>query len=679
MQKQIYFNTSIITFIFLVGMYLVPIACLSLDLSYMPGDMKDNRLNNYFLEHGFKWLSGQQKNFWDAPFFYPAPQVMTLSDNHLGSLPIYSLFRFLKVDKETSYQLWMLILFSLNYFSAVFVLNKMKFNVVGASIGAYYFAFALPISHYFGHEQFLPRFIIPFAIYYALRFAKDGDIKSYLIVCLSVVYQFYCSIYMGYFLCLGVIVLILSSVLVGLSGNVAIGVLLGKPNAIFKKTVVTLTSMLLLLPLLYPYYMRSKISKKNPWELIADSLPRIKSYFLPVDSSWAWSWLLPIIDPSSSGGARLFIGLLPILALIAFPICYFRYREERSLKTELVVYISIIVLTFVTLNINGYTFYKLLYLLPTVSSIRSVARINLMELFMISVIIASIVTLIGNTLKNISERLNNIVLLIIVVVFIADQSIVSGRIRHYSKHESQERYMKVVNRILAKNPSPKVFVYLPEDSKDEPVVDTLDAMLAAQQLNIATINGFSGYWPQDYHVNINRSDVCSGLINWIGLSRHQNGKGSINESLDNLIVIGGESCMPHGRLPSYTFYDGQLPNEAFKADIGLPNGNISVRRVSPTFLIPINIQNISSVKWPASVIYVAFRWLAGNGNPIGEYSAHDSLYYDLAPGESMPFGLQLSPPRAPGKYLLEIDLFQPNVSLFHDKGSKVTVANVIVE
>jgi hypothetical protein len=679
MQKQIYFNVSIIIFMFLVGMYLVPIACMNLDLSFMPGDMIDNRLNNYFLEHGFKWLSGQQKSFWDAPFFYPAPQVMTLSDNHLGILPIYSLFRFIKVDKETSYQLCMLVLYSLNYFSALYVLYKMKYNVAGASIGAYFFAFSLPISQYFGHEQFLSRFIIPFAIYYTLKFANEGNIKSYLIVCLSVVYQYYCSIYMGYFLSLCVIVVMLISMSVGFSENAIINVLFGKPKAIFMKAVVTLTSMFLLLPLMYPYYLRSKISKKNPWELIADSLPRIKSYLLPVESSRPWSWLLTISDTSSLSAGHLFIGLLPILALIAFPIYYFRYREALSRKAELVVFISIILITLVTLNINGFSFYKLLYLLPTVSSIRCVSRIVLMELFLISIIIASIVTLIGNKLRNISESINSIVLFIIIVMFVADQSIVSADIRHYSKIESQERYNKVVNRILAKNPSPKVYVYLPEDSKDNPVVDTLDAMLAAQQLNIATINGYSGYWPKDYHVNINRHDVCSGLITWVGKSRHDNGNNSINESLDNLIVIGGESCMPNGRLPSYSFYDGQLPNEALKADIRLPNGNIFVRRDSPAFLIPINIQNISSLKWPASVIQVAFRWLAGNGNPIGEYSAQHSLYYDLDPGEIMPFELQLSPPRAAGKYLLEIDLYQKNVSLFHEKGSKVTLANVIVE
>ncbi len=84
-------------------MYIVPLQMMHFDLSFIPGDIGDARLNNYFLEHGYKWLTGQVESFWNAPFFYPTIRTMSLSDNHLGVLPIYALFRFLHFDRETSY------------------------------------------------------------------------------------------------------------------------------------------------------------------------------------------------------------------------------------------------------------------------------------------------------------------------------------------------------------------------------------------------------------------------------------------------------------------------------------------------------------------------------------------------------------------------------------------------
>jgi hypothetical protein len=678
-HKPIYFNVIVVTFMFIMGMYLVPIACMDMDLSCMPGDMTDNRLNNYFLEHGFKWLVGQQNSFWDAPFFYPASQVMTLSDNHLGTLLIYSSFRLLKFSQETSYQLWMLVLYTLNFFSAVYILKKMKFNVVGTSIGAYFFAFSLPASQYFGHEQFLPRFAIPFAIYFTLRFMKDGDIRSYSILCCSVVYQFYCSIYMGYFLTLGVIAIILSCVLIRFSDEPALSILYGDSKALYVRLLVTVTSVLLLLPLMYPYYLRSKTSNKNSWELIADSLPKIKSYLLPVDSSLAWKWLLPILDTSALGGARLFFGIFPILALIAITLVCLRFMKTRSLKTELVVIVAIVIITIQTLNISGYSMYKLLYFLPGVSSIRVVSRVVLIDLFLLSILLASVITLVSDLLKKASMSIKLIATSILIVLFILDQLIIAADIPHYSKLESQSRYNKVVSRILSKDPSSKVFVYLPEDSHDDPVVDTLDAMLAAQVLNIPTVNGYSGYWPKDYRININRKDVCSGLIKWIGMSKHNNSAGSSEQLLDNLTVIGGESCTPQGRLPSYSYYDGQMPKEAFMADIRLPHPNISVAKGVRSLLIPLQIQNISTIKWPASAISVAFRWLTDGGKPMGEYKAHGSLYFDLAPGKISAYDLQVIPPSAAGKYLLELDLVQKNITSFHQKGSQIATANVIVE
>jgi hypothetical protein len=79
------------------------------------GDLGDSRFNMYVLEDGYRWLTGLDKSFWSAPFFYPAPNVIAYSDNHLGSLLFYSAFRLLGQGRETAFQLWVVTIFTLNY------------------------------------------------------------------------------------------------------------------------------------------------------------------------------------------------------------------------------------------------------------------------------------------------------------------------------------------------------------------------------------------------------------------------------------------------------------------------------------------------------------------------------------------------------------------------------------
>src|SRR5687768_18198019 len=99
--------------IFLLGMYLIGFRLVGTNFDGVPGDMGDGRLNNYFLEHGYLYITGQVDNYWDAPFFYPEKSTMSMSDNLFGTLPLYALLRIMKFDRETSYQIWFLCLLAL--------------------------------------------------------------------------------------------------------------------------------------------------------------------------------------------------------------------------------------------------------------------------------------------------------------------------------------------------------------------------------------------------------------------------------------------------------------------------------------------------------------------------------------------------------------------------------------
>src|SRR6185295_11716620 len=82
----------------LAGLYFVPIKIFGPGFSKIPGDLGDARFNNYILEHGHKYLTGKVDRYWDAPFMYPYKNVIALSDNLLGTVPVYSAFRMMGSD-----------------------------------------------------------------------------------------------------------------------------------------------------------------------------------------------------------------------------------------------------------------------------------------------------------------------------------------------------------------------------------------------------------------------------------------------------------------------------------------------------------------------------------------------------------------------------------------------------
>src|SRR5438094_805956 len=127
----------------LAGLYLVPIQIFETDFSKVPGDFGDARFNNYILEHGHKYFTGKVSDYWDAPFMYPYKNVIALSDNLLGTVPVYSLFRILSFDRETAFQLWLLAMFVLNFICCWWVLNRWSGDNLLASTGAYIFAFSI--------------------------------------------------------------------------------------------------------------------------------------------------------------------------------------------------------------------------------------------------------------------------------------------------------------------------------------------------------------------------------------------------------------------------------------------------------------------------------------------------------------------------------------------------------
>jgi hypothetical protein len=673
--------------VYFVGIYLVTLRMMHFDLTAIPGDLADARLNNYFLEHGYKWITGQVSSFWNAPFFYPATQVMAFSDNHLGTLPIYSFFRFLHLDRETSYQLWFLAVFTLNYFCCAWVLRKMSINALGATVGAYVFTFSLPVIAQMGHSQLLPRFMIPFAFYFAWQYLEKRDTKTLALACLAVVIQFYCTIYMGIFLTLGLMALLIAFNLIQ-DSRPTLREMVGQDyRTIALRTIIVILSIISLLPLIIPYYGTSLEFGMRSWEEIAMMLPRIRSYFYPLGGSLLWNWLsdigrtLPMAHEH-----QIFIGAVPLLTFALMPVFYFRYRNDHLVKKGMIAFITTTLLILLTLYVRGdFSLYKFALFLPGLKAIRAVTRIMLMMLFPFAVILGIFFHSISENKRLQSHPFVKIIFSFsILFALVLDQNVNAGFFT-YSKLESQNRLTNIEQLVNQKDPETRVFAYMPDKSTDPPDVVHLDAMLAAQSLNMATVNGHSGFSPMHYADFYYNYDQCSSLLKWKAISVNKYGKYyEDNEIFKNFQIVGRDTCLDDSNR-SYTLMETALPEDGFNAKITCAYSHVTTSR-DKTFKLTVQVQNNSSETWRCLSsdhsgkykISVSYRWLSSDHSPLGTFDNRMSLPHDLRPGASTSLDLAIHSPSIPGKYFLEFDLVQELVSWFRDRGSSTALVQVIV-
>ena len=179
------------------GIYFITLNVTGYSFTHYPGDLGDGRLNNYFLEHAHKYLTGQIGSLWDAPFMYPEEKVLSYSDNLIGTAPFYSIFRLSGFDRETSYQLWFITLAALAFICCYYLLILIFNDIYAAAIGAFIFAFSIALQSQFTHAQTFPRFPVPLAFAMFIIFTRNFRPLFFFLSVLMVVYQLYCGIYLG--------------------------------------------------------------------------------------------------------------------------------------------------------------------------------------------------------------------------------------------------------------------------------------------------------------------------------------------------------------------------------------------------------------------------------------------------------------------------------------------------
>jgi hypothetical protein len=135
---------------------------------------------------------------------------------------------------------------------------------------------------------------------------------------------------------------------------------------------------------------------------------------------------------------------------------------------------------------------------------------------------------------------------------------------------------------------------------------------------------------------------------------------------------------------------GPLPDNAFKAQLTLVNPPAKLR-AGQKETIQVKVKNASDALWyarggevntnPDNRFYLAAgnRWLKADGQTlVTNMDGRYGLPVDLKPGEETEVPLQVTAPKDPGDYVLDVDLIQEQVAWFIDKGSPTAKTKVVV-
>ncbi len=520
-------------------------------LAMMPGDLGDARLNNYFLENVYQFFAGNSDSLWHLGFFAPFPYTLGFSDNLFGSVPVYLIARFLMGKPDTAYQIWFLVGFAVNYGAAYYALRRLSVTRLAATLGALIFSFALPTTAQAMHAQLHYRFGVPLSATFLILFIVQKDFTKLAVSGAWLTWQFYCSIYVGFFLLLllGTGCAVHFSRLWIFSDATLRDIALpfvatwrARSNGAKVRFLAALAFLAIAMVLLfYPYLEVSRLYHlTRTWPEISLMLPRPQSYFL---SDYSYFWSFPSAEIFEAIPMRhehqMFMGVLPLLlALVGLVL---GWRGEGAQKSAFMVLAGGLVgVVTITLSIGGYSIWYLLHAAPLASAIRAMSRLDQVLLFPMAFLSS-----LGTDL--LSRRWPGAIIFIALVVIpmiILEQSATSMSVS--AKQVWRDRVAAAESRVL--QPDQNSVLFFAQKSGPDPVygAQEIDAMWASLRLGFKTINGYSGNAPPGY--SFQPGDDCAELPRRIQsyLTFANKGDDAIayRELMNSVVPIGFNGCDP---------------------------------------------------------------------------------------------------------------------------------------
>jgi hypothetical protein len=472
----------------------------------VPGDLGDARFNSVVLEHLYLWTKGLEPGLWSPGFFYPYPGALTFSDNHFGSGALYVLLRYLQLSREHAFNGWYLASYLLNYAACFFALRRFGYGALSSACGAFLFAFALPVTEYGNHAQLGFRFAVPLAMASFHDLIERRELRRLGYLAGWVAFEFYCSIYIGFFLVFLLAAYVLATSVrwkvqgvrvAGCWSSLwdAYGRASRRELAITAGCVVFFGLAVAALLHPYAYYSRLYGFQRSTEEVIT-LLPRWGSYML-ADGSMLWRGLsarlgnIPIRYEH-----QMFVGL----GAIALVLAGLGYRRDRWAASSL---LAMGLLVLVTMKFPHFSIYLKLLKVPGISSIRAVARIVLVMLFPLAVLVARAVE---RGVRFPRHRARGALIALAVSLMIVECVAV---LPYRTPVAAWRDRLALYKEALAAPLSPSAIVFVPIIKESDPMLPEIDGMILAQDRGLMSLNGYSGNAPLAYGPDFD--DPCNEI------------------------------------------------------------------------------------------------------------------------------------------------------------------------
>ncbi|HQV72691.1 MAG: hypothetical protein WAR01_01390 [Dokdonella sp.] len=645
----------------------------------IPGDLGDARFNGLILEHVFRWLSGIDASLWSPGFFFPFPGALTFSDNHFGTVGVYALLRMFGLSAEVAFIGWFTFAYVANFLCACYVLRRFGLTASGSALGAFVFAFAMPVLVQAGHAQLGYRFAVPLAILALHRLLRDGHPAQLGWLGFWVTLQFYCSIYLGYFLLLLLGGYLLAAYLVPSSApgfmrpDRIIAGLIRWPvrGELWRCIGVLLACVIALFALFAPYAYYADLYGlvRNPAD-IDRMLPRIGSYLL-ADSSRLWGRFSQHL-----GGIpmrqehQMFVGVAAcLLALVGIARGASHWLKVSALALALLVVL--------TLNVSGLSLYAFVEQLPMANAIRAVSRIGLVMVFPLGLLAGAGFDRLVVGSRGRAGPILAVVLTILLLLECATLQTLSVPLSVW-----RDRLALRLAEVPAALPADAI-VYVPRQPNEPQFMTELDGMNVAQRLGRNTINGYSGNSPPGFGQTI---DPCDDLIDRLtGYAHFMRLEIAQVDALARRVFVVGATleCALPGALPARMHFKGALPNAAFArvhveiAGVAIANAQqLEVELVVSNGLDTV----LASVSESNQPIRFSWRFVsADSGVPVStDWATRSELRKDVPAHAREQLRLLIDAPIAPGRYRLEMTLLQENVAWFHERGMPIARSAQVV-
>lgn len=499
------------------------------------GEQNDSRLNNLIVEHWFKAFCGKE-SFSMVNIFYPMNNTLAYTDMLLGFSIPYSILRTFGVNMYIANKIVLIGFHLLGSYSLFYLLRK-KFKVsnVWSFVGVVVFSYSSAYYIRIGHTQLMAISLIPvfiIMVYSFFEYYSDNKRRQIFAILTITIYvlMMYTSWYTAFFTALFSLTLIIVYFIVSYSNkNHPFKEVIYYIKNKYKEIVVyAIYGILIVIPFFMMYIPISRMYGKRTYGEITKQLPELIDFFNVSTGNRMLGWVFQRLELDNRYATKgMFTWELNIgfsIIVLALLVLLFFYTRRKYLKlkytgvasNELILRISFIYSVAVSflllLQSNGASLWFFVYkLVPGASAIRAVVRYN----FFLTIPIAIIIAVGGHKICeniNMKSLAKIIIPICLAAVIWYSNSNKEGIMANWNIKE-EETILDAVAAppedcecmyIIDTNPSVSKYYGMSYSTTDYQLM----SWKIANKYGIHTLNGYSGQFPNEWHLS-NPTDINS--------------------------------------------------------------------------------------------------------------------------------------------------------------------------